>query len=129
MNIILQNKDNLRFTTIYLFKNGKCIQILDNINYLKTVEQILNIDPTTEYIIVNLPRTGARLHIIDSLNNNEDRNFKFFLYDHIPLRLDQMTIGRKPNGEPLYCIGRTSDTEADIMKTILNEIESTKEEQ
>lgn len=127
MKIILQNKDNLKFTNIYLFKNGKCIQIVDNINYIKTVEQILNIDPTIEYIIVHLPKTGARLNIINSLDN-KDRNYKFFLYDHIPLRLDQITIGRKPNGGPLHCIGRAPESEVEIMKTLLNEIESIQEE-
>ncbi len=128
MKIIIQNKDNLRFTNIYLFKNQKCIQKLDNINYIKTVEQILNIDQAIEYVVVHLPKTGARLNIINSLNN-KDQNYKFFLYDHIPLRLDQITVGRKPNGEPLYCIGRASESEVEIMKTLLNEIESTKEEQ
>lgn len=128
MKIIIQNKDNLRFTNIYLFKNGKCIQILDNINYIKVVEQILSIDQTIEYAIVHLPRTGARLNIINSLDN-KDGNYKFFLYDHIPLRLDQITVGRKPNGGPLYCIGRASETEVEIMNTMLNEIESKTEEE
>lgn len=128
MKIILQNKDNLRFTNIYLFKNGKCIQILDNINYLKVVEQILSIDQAIEYVVVHLPRTGARLDIINSLNN-KDKNYQFFLDYPSSHRLNQITIRRKSDGGPLYCTSRAPDSEVEIMNTMLNEIESKTEEQ
>lgn len=126
MKIILQNKDNLRFTNIYLFKNGKCIQILDNINYLKTVEQILSIDPAIEYVVVHLPRTGARLDIINSLNN-KDKNYQFFLDYPSSHEFQKISIRRKPDGGPLHCPTRASETEVEIMKTLLNEIESIQE--
>jgi hypothetical protein len=120
VKIILKNNDNLRFIEIYLFKNEKYLSKLDHISNHELVDKISNIDDDIDYIIVEVPRGIARLTIVDSLARKSN-NHEYFLYSSdVTIGISQLTIARKPNGNPINCITHAKDSDVKIMKRLLN---------
>jgi hypothetical protein len=115
MKIILIQEDNLRFTEIYLFQNNELKDKLKDISYHQIPLTILSITDSIDSIVVYLAKGISGLILIGNLHKTE-KSFKYFLYKQL---ITEITVGTKPNGNPLYCTHILDETASKDIKSLV----------
>lgn len=119
MKIVLINKPNLRFTEICLFKDNELKDKLEDISYHQITQRILSISNSIDSIVVYLAKGISRLNVIKNLFKTK-KHFQYFLYNFLII---EITVGIKPNGNPLYYIHKAGEEDCKDIKSLVKKIE------